>query len=93
MGELAEDYGVRCVINFSLYIVLLTLDHIGNLLLKRLLLATTQANETKEDFIKFDRSLREENPTEVATMESDLATWEADHSSRPDPYRLPKSSK
>jgi hypothetical protein len=56
-------------------------------------LATTQTDEMKKDFVKFDASLREENPTEVATMESDLATWEADHSSRPDPYHLPKSSK
>jgi hypothetical protein len=56
-------------------------------------LATTQTDETKKDFVKFDASLRKENPTEVATMESDLAAWEADHLSRPDPYRLPKSSK
>jgi hypothetical protein len=93
MGELAKDYGVRCVNNLSLYFVLLTLDHIGNLLLKRLLLATAQTDETKKDFVKFDASLHAENPTEVATMESDLAAWVDDHSSRPDPYRLPKSSK
>lgn len=93
MGELAKDYGVRCINNLSLYFALLILDHIGNLLLKWLLLATTQTDEMKKDFVKFDASLREENPTEVATMESDLATWEADHSSRLDPYHLPKSSK
>ena len=43
------------------------------------------------DFVRFDSSLREENPGEVAEMESVVAAWEEDHSCL-DPYRLPKSS-
>jgi len=55
-------------------------------------LAVTQAQEARADFVKFDGSLREENLAEVTKMEGDLAAWTDDHSSHPDPYRLPKSS-
>jgi hypothetical protein len=63
----------------------------GNLLLKRLLVAVPQAKQSKKDFIKFDQCLREENLEEVLQMERDVAAWAKDKS-RPDPYRLPKSS-
>ena len=55
-------------------------------------MATTEAGKSRRDFTLFDSSLREENLAEVVEMESDLAAWTDDHSSRPDPYRLPKSS-
>ena len=54
-------------------------------------MAITQAKQSKMDFVRFDSSLREENPGEVAEMESVVAAWEEDHSCL-DPYRLPKSS-
>jgi hypothetical protein len=63
----------------------------GNLLLKRLLLAITQAKQSKDNFVKFDASLREDNLAEIIEMEKDLAAWEEDKSCC-DPYRLPKSS-
>jgi hypothetical protein len=36
-------------------------------------------------------SLRAENPDELTAMEQALEAWEADKT-KPDPYRLPKSS-
>jgi hypothetical protein len=66
--------------------------HIGNLLLKRLLLAVTQAKVMRADFNSFDTSLRQENLAEVIEMEKGVAAWEKDQSC-PDPYRIPKSSK
>jgi hypothetical protein len=92
MGELAQDYGLRCVIVIPLAYHLLILKNVGNLLLKRLLVAITSAGTSKTDFVGFDSSLREENLAEVVKMQSDLDAWTKDHSSRPDPYRLPKSS-
>lgn len=89
MGKLEEDHGFRCVVWCYQHIIL-TLNA-GNLLLKRLLLAIPQANQSKADFIVFDQSLREENLEEVLQMERDLAAWVKDKT-RPDPYRLPKSS-
>jgi hypothetical protein len=56
-----------------------------------MLLAITQANQSRDDFTQFDASLREENLEEVIEMEHDLAAWVKDKSC-PDPYRLPKSS-
>jgi Kyakuja-Dileera-Zisupton transposase len=76
---------------FFVHIICSLYDVAGNLLLKRLLVAITQANRSKKDFTLFDASLREENPEEVAKAERDLAAWNEDHSC-PDPYRLPKSS-
>jgi hypothetical protein len=67
------------------------MSSLGNLLLKRLLLAIPQANQTRKDFVDFDASLREENPEEVATVEQELEAWVVDKT-KPDPYRLPKSS-
>ncbi|KIM91411.1 hypothetical protein PILCRDRAFT_607 [Piloderma croceum F 1598] len=65
---------------------------LGNLLLKWLLVATTEAGKSRRDFTLFDSSLRKENLAEVVEMESNLAAWTDDHSSRPDPYCLPKSN-
>lgn len=70
---------------------LLLTSWVGNLLLKRLLLAITQANASKFDFVRFDQSLREENEEEIMKWETDLAAW-AENKSLPDPYCLPKSS-
>ncbi|KAF7974955.1 hypothetical protein HWV62_10677 [Athelia sp. TMB] len=64
---------------------------LGSLLLKRLLLAIPEAIRTANDFRRFDTRLRAENPAEVAEMERELVEWQADHS-KPDPFRLPKSS-
>lgn len=66
--------------------------YIGNLLLKRLILAIGSAVETRNDFRRFHTGLQKENPAELAAMETELAAWEADHD-KPDPYLLPKSSK
>lgn len=66
-------------------------NSIGNLLLKRLILAIGLAVETRNDFRRFHTSLQTENPTELAAMEAELAAWEIDHD-KPDPYLLPKSS-
>jgi hypothetical protein len=88
---LAEDYGLRCVLP-SLAIYVWLTSRLGNLLLKRLLIAVTQANTSKSDFVKFDHSLREENEEEVKKWETDLAAW-AEDNTLPDSYRLPKSSK
>lgn len=71
---------------------------LGNLLLKRLLLAIPQAEQTRRDFVMFDASLRVDIPAEVAEMERELAAWEANRDrqisdkSQQDPYRIPKSS-
>lgn len=67
-------------------------SNIGNLLLKRLLLAIPQAKQSREDFFHFDKGLREEIPHKVVEMEKGLAAWIEDKSC-PDPYRVPKSSK
>ncbi|KZP14909.1 hypothetical protein FIBSPDRAFT_751237, partial [Athelia psychrophila] len=64
---------------------------LGNLLLKRLILAIGLAVETRNDFRRFHTSLQTENPTELAAMEAELAAWEIDHD-KPDPYLLPKSN-
>jgi hypothetical protein len=64
----------------------------GDLLLKRLLLAIPQALQSREDYIKFDASLRVDMPDEVNEIEKDLEAWELDKTHR-DPYRVPKSSK
>lgn len=63
----------------------------GDLLVKRLLIAITQAKQSRQDFRNFDTSLRAEIPDEVKEMEAAVAAWEADHS-KPDPYLMPKSS-
>lgn len=47
----------------------------GNLLFKQLLLATTQAKETKADFVMFDTSLHQENLAEVLKIEKAIALW------------------
>ena len=64
---------------------------VGNLLLKRLLIAIPQAIQTRFDFKAFDKSLRQEMPAEVLKMEKALAAW-VDDKSCPDPYCIPKSS-
>jgi hypothetical protein len=64
---------------------------IGNLLLKRLLLAITQAIQTHNDFVILTENLKAEIPEELTAMRQALEAWEADQS-QPDPYRLPKSS-
>ena len=71
---------------------------LGNLLLKRLLLAIPQAEQTHHDFVMFDTSLRVDIPAEVEEMERELAAWEANRDrqisdkSQQDPYQIPKSS-
>jgi len=71
---------------------------IGNLLLKRLLLAIPKAQQSRRDFVNFDESLRAEIPDEVAEMERNLAAWELnrDHCDSEktlhDPYQIIKSS-
>ena len=55
-------------------------------------MATVEALRLRQDFTEFDSSLHEENLEDVIKMESDLVAWTQDHSSRPDPFRLPKSS-
>jgi len=64
----------------------------GNLLLKRLLVAIPQAIQTRNDIVMLTSSLKAENPEELMAMEQALEDWEADKT-KPDPYRLPKSSK
>ena len=71
---------------------------LGNLLLKRLLLAIPKAQQSRRDFIDFDESLRADIPDEVEEMERDLAAWELNRDRRDsdktlrDPYQIPKSS-
>jgi hypothetical protein len=71
---------------------------LGNLLLKRLLLAIPKAQQSRCDFIDFDESLRADIPDEVEEMERDLAAWELNRDRRDsdktlrDPYQIPKSS-
>jgi hypothetical protein len=71
---------------------------LGNLLLKRLLLAIPQAKQTHHNFVMFYVSLHVDIPAEVEEMEWELAAWEAnrDHQisdkSQQDPYWIPKSS-
>jgi hypothetical protein len=71
---------------------------IGNLLLKRLLLAIPKAQQSRRDFVNFDESLRAEIPDEVAEMEQNLAAWELNRDrcdpdkTFHDPYQIPKSS-
>jgi len=64
----------------------------GNLLLKRLLVAIPQAIQTRNDIVMLTSNLKAENPEELMAMEQALEDWEADKT-KPDPYRLPKSSK
>ncbi|KIM82772.1 hypothetical protein PILCRDRAFT_7683 [Piloderma croceum F 1598] len=64
---------------------------LGNLLLKRLLVAIPHAIQTCNDIVALTSSLRAENPDELTAMENELQAWEADKS-KPDPYRLPKSN-
>jgi hypothetical protein len=64
---------------------------LGNILLKRFLMAIPRAEQSRHDFVMFDSSLRIEIPDEVEDMERELAAWEANNSHR-DPYQIPKSS-
>jgi hypothetical protein len=64
---------------------------LGNLLLKRLLMAIPRAEQSRRDFVMFNSSLRIEIPDEVEDMERELAAWEVNNSHR-DPYQIPKSS-
>lgn len=64
---------------------------VGNLLLKRLLLAISRANQSRKDFTAFNESLQAEVPDEVKEAERAIAAWEKDKT-QPDPYRVPKSS-
>lgn len=65
---------------------------VGNLLLKCLLLAISQANQSRKDFTAFDESLRTEVPDKVKEAErAMIAAWEKDKA-QPDPYRVLKSS-
>jgi hypothetical protein len=63
-----------------------------------LLLAIPKAQQSRHDFVNFDRGLRAEIPDEVAEMERNLAAWELNrdrHDSDKalyDPYQIPKSS-
>lgn len=63
----------------------------GNLLLKRLILAIPQSIHSYNDYIRFTSRLHEQNPQELKVMQDELAEWEEDIT-KPDPYRLPKSS-
>ena len=80
-----------CAINIFFKLVFLNHAVVGNLLLKRLLVAIPQAIRTHNEFVTLNVSLRSENPEELAAMEQALVAWEADKT-QPDPYRLPKSS-
>jgi len=51
---------------------------IGELLLKRLLVAIAEALKARRDFVEFDKSLRAEIPDEVAEAEKSIAAWEKD---------------
>ncbi|KAF7971126.1 hypothetical protein HWV62_22000 [Athelia sp. TMB] len=64
---------------------------LGNLLLKRLILAIPQAIHSYNDFTRFTSRLREETPQELEAMEEELAEWEADRT-KSDPYLMPKST-
>ncbi|KAF7974010.1 hypothetical protein HWV62_13513, partial [Athelia sp. TMB] len=64
---------------------------LGNLLLKRILLATPMAKGTHRNFDHLDKCLRKEDPTEHAAMQTALTDWEDDHKNG-DPYRMPKST-
>lgn len=64
---------------------------VGNLLLKRLILAIPQAIHLHNDFERFNARLREEDPVELEAMADELTEWEKDRK-KPDPYRLPKFS-
>lgn len=77
---------------FNSCVYLLTLRILGNLLLKRMLLAIPQAIQSRSDFVNFDECLRVDIPEEVDEMERALKAWEEDRS-QGDPYRVPKSSK
>lgn len=64
----------------------------GNLLLRRLLVAIPEAQQTRRDFLKFTETLEAEDSDELVLMREELAAWTA-NKTQPDPYRLPKSSK
>lgn len=64
---------------------------LGNLLLKRMLIAISAARQARQDFVEFDKSLRAEIPDEVKEIEKSIAAWEKDKTQL-DPYRVPKSS-
>lgn len=64
---------------------------LGKLLLKRLLLAIPEAQQSMGNFNDFDTSLRQEIPQQLLEMKDNLAAWNKDKS-RPDPYLVPKSS-
>lgn len=59
--------------------------------MRRLVLAIPRAQNTRDDFENFDKSLREDIPEEVEQMAITLKLWEEDKA-HPDPYLLPKSS-
>lgn len=90
LGELEKNNGpwyVFChfapACSYSLYL--------GNLLLRRLLVAIPQARQMRRDFLRFTETLEQEDPAELAIMKAELAAWEVDKT-QADPYRLPKSS-
>jgi hypothetical protein len=61
-------------------------------------LAIPKAQQSRRDFVNFDKSLWAEIPDEVAEMEQNLAAWELNRDRRDsdntlyDPYQIPKSS-
>lgn len=65
---------------------------VGDLLLKRLLIATPKARRARRDFVEYDSYMRIDRPAEVQAIEEVLAAWQNDRSC-PDPYLLPKCSK
>lgn len=64
---------------------------LGNLLLKRLVLAIPQAIHSYNDYERFTIRLRKEDAVELEAMQNELAEWEEDMT-KADPYRLPQSS-
>ena len=71
---------------------------LGNLLLKQLPLAILKAQQSRHDFVNFDKSLCAEFLDEVAEMEQNLAAWELNsnccdpNKTVHNPYQIPKSS-
>lgn len=75
LGKYSADFSPLCLL----------MQHTGNLLLKRLLLAIPQAISSCNDFKRFNARLRDEDPAELQAMELELAEWQEDRL-KPDPY-------